>query len=55
MTEELDIALRRCAICDRADLPSYAFVAGLSTCCFQCLTALAAHELQRLQPNQDIK
>jgi hypothetical protein len=55
MTEELDRTLRRCAICGRRDLPSYAFVAGLSACCFQCLTALAAHELQRHEPPQDTK
>jgi hypothetical protein len=52
MTEEIDRTKRRCAICGRCDLPAYAFVAGLSTCCFRCLTALAARELSRPQPNR---
>jgi hypothetical protein len=55
MTEELDRTKRRCAICDRADLPAYSFVQGMSACCFRCLSALAAREVQRLQPNQDTK
>jgi hypothetical protein len=55
MTEVIDRTLRCCAICGRRDLPSYAFVAGLSTCCFRCLTALAARELSRPQPKQDSK
>jgi hypothetical protein len=55
MTEVIDRTKRRCAICGRRDLPEYAFVVGLSACCFHCLTALAAHELQRLQPPQDTK
>jgi hypothetical protein len=55
MTEELDIALRRCAICGRADLPAYSFVRDLSACCYECLSALAAREVQRLQPKQDSK
>jgi hypothetical protein len=55
MTEELDRTKRRCAICDRADLPAYSFVQGMSACCFRCLSALAARVVQRLQPNQDTK
>jgi hypothetical protein len=53
MTEELDRTKRRCAICGRADLPAYSFVAGMPACCFGCLSALAAREVQRLQPKQD--
>jgi hypothetical protein len=55
VTEELDRTLRRCAICDRADLPAYSFVDGVAACCFECLTALAAREMQRPQPKQDTK
>ena len=55
MTEELDRTKRRCAVCDRADLPAYNFVDGMSACCFECLSALAAREVQRLQPKQDAK
>jgi hypothetical protein len=50
MTEELDCAKRRCAICDRADLPAYSFVQGMPACCYRCLSALAAREVSRLQP-----
>ena len=49
MIEHLDCEARRCVICGRDDLPAYAFVAGLPTCCFECLTALAAREVERLQ------
>jgi hypothetical protein len=55
MTEELDCTKRRCAICDRADLPAYSFVRDLSACCYECLSALAAREVQRLQPKQDTR
>jgi hypothetical protein len=55
VTEELDCTKRRCAICGRADLPAYNFVQGVAACCFQCVTALAAREMQRLQPKQDTK
>jgi hypothetical protein len=55
MIEELDRTKRRCAICGRADLPAYSFVQDLPACCFRCLSALAAREVQRLQPNQDTK
>jgi hypothetical protein len=51
MTEELDIALRRCAICGRIDLPAYSFVQGMPA----CLSALAAREVQRVHPKQDAK
>jgi hypothetical protein len=55
MTEELDRTKRRCAICDRADLPAYSFVRDLPACCFECLSALAAREMQRPQPKQDTR
>lgn len=49
MTEELDRTRRRCAICNRTDLPAYSFVHGMPACCFSCLSALAAREVQRLR------
>jgi hypothetical protein len=53
MTEELDRSKRRCAVCGRADLPAYSFVQSAPACCFECLSALAAREVQRLQPQRD--
>lgn len=51
--ELLDTTNRRCAVCGRDDLPSYAFVHGISACCFECLTGLVAAEISRIQQTDE--